>query len=104
MVLGGEIKTMDFSMPSSYNDLSEPTASAANVEGLAKEYKVEAGNTNLFAKEKKEKKPKKAKKKEERKKDDDDDDDKGPKYEVVDMGLPSYSDSTVKKDRGAFSL
>ena len=113
MIVSDKITTMDFSLPSSYDDLSEPTASASNVEGMVQEYAPEpakgggggggGGVGNFFSKEPKEKKPKESKPKKE-KPVKEEKEEKGPKYEIVDMGLPSYSDSTEVKDRGAFAL
>ena len=125
MILSDKITTMDFSLPSSYDDLSEPTASAANVEGMVQEYQRDpvsksrgggsggggdgggggGGVGNFFSKEKKpkESKPKESKPKKE-KPVKEEKEARGPKYEIVDMGLPSYSDSTAEKDRGAYAL
>ena len=103
VVVGAEIKVLDMSLPS-YGAISNPNA--ADLESLKMDPPKEVTARIISKKESKsatKESSKKAKKTAILQKETDDDE-KVKNLKIVDMSLPSYSDSTVGKGKEAFLL
>jgi hypothetical protein len=95
---------MDFSMPS-YDKLSDSKASVANVEGLAVELVPSSSKKGPdIAMEKKEPKEKKADVPRKSAVAEAIRDKNDEKITIVDMSLPSYTDSTASTGKSSFSF